>query len=1031
MKFIKAFFKHPWIIITGCLIFTGFFGFFLKNLALENSMRQFFPQNDEAYTRLIDTEDTFGSMLSIGITIEADNGTILTPEYIDVIKNITDRTMELQDVQSMDSLTNIDYVCADEYGAISATQLIPDEDYDPETGKFSAGEEGVFRLKSRLNEWSDMYNRVIVNDNNTAAQLQVTLLTKSLYESDIEMAENALNQAIESGDQEAAAQAKANLEEIKNAPLNAYNAAKQELKEAKKQGNAEEIQLKQKAFDEAKQIYKASISDSVRQQNCLSAIRTIVQEETEGHNLKFKLVGEPCLSESSREFMTADLVSLIPLVVIVVLLSLYLSFKTLEGTLLPLITVLMSTAVSCGLMGFFGVTFTLVSSVIPVALIAVGSAYGIHILTHYYIELKNSGEELTKEKYQECIFKGLKEVWKAVLLAGITTAVGFISLVTSPIEPLHSFAIFTAVGVAISLILSVTFIPAVLLVKDYRKVGRKNKIEKLTAKVRAKLEYRLARRGGKSVDEASGNTLYSIFRFFCGTKVRLIITCSAICLFSVIGLKSLKIDTALINYFPKDCQFRKDIDYVDERFAGTNSIFFNIISPDAKAVAAVQTQENAVFEEDPFASDPFAEASVFEDDPFAQVQSFDDDPFASDPFAEDPFAMDFSDDALTQEVQAATNITNPEILKAVDDMNNYLLSKHEGIGKIVSFPTFIKRINQVWHVPGAQDDGSDSDSLEKLNSSLTTEEILDMLNRAYIEAGGKYATVEKMVNLLMEECNYNGTAYYEVPYNNEKYNIPTREELSGVVQGYLTLLSGSLDRFLDDESNPNIMRITCQLRVHTTDDVKAIISDAKEYAAAHFPEGYTLESTGSADMEVVMTDMIVESQISSLALSLISVFIILAISFKSAWAGIIGAIPLVFSILLNYMVMGFAGINLDLVTSIIASLAVGVGIDYTIHFLSTYKEERAKSNNIEEVTKQTFNKSGRGITTNALAVGFGFLVLCFSKFVVLRYIGVLVALVMFTSSFLAMTIIPGILTIADPKFIKPKEEKKETKAIGG
>ncbi|MDY4901945.1 MAG: RND family transporter, partial [Treponema sp.] len=111
MKFIKAFFKHPWIIITGCLIFTGFFGFFLKNLALENSMRQFFPQNDEAYTRLIDTEDTFGSMLSIGITIEADNGTILTPEYIDVIKNITDRTMELQDVQSMDSLTHIDYVC--------------------------------------------------------------------------------------------------------------------------------------------------------------------------------------------------------------------------------------------------------------------------------------------------------------------------------------------------------------------------------------------------------------------------------------------------------------------------------------------------------------------------------------------------------------------------------------------------------------------------------------------------------------------------------------------------------------------------------------------------------------------------------------------------------------------------------------------------------------------------------------------------------------------------------------------------------
>ena len=124
------------------------------------------------------------------------------------------------------------------------------------------------------------------------------------------------------------------------------------------------------------------------------------------------------------------------------------------------------------------------------------------------------------------------------------------------------------------------------------------------------------------------------------------------------------------------------------------------------------------------------------------------------------------------------------------------------------------------------------------------------------------------------------------------------------------------------------------------------------------------------------------------------------------------------------MTMGFAEINLDLVTSIIASVAVGVGIDYTIHFLTTYKEERSRSDDLEEVTRQTFIKSGHGIVTNAIAVGFGFLVLCLSKFVVLRYIGVLVAIVMFTSSFLAMTVIPGVLNEFTPKFIRPKEKKE-------
>ena len=58
--------------------------------------------------------------------------------------------------------------------------------------------------------------------------------------------------------------------------------------------------------------------------------------------------------------------------------------------------------------------------------------------------------------------------------------------------------------------------------------------------------------------------------------------------------------------------------------------------------------------------------------------------------------------------------------------------------------------------------------------------------------------------------------------------------------------------------------------------------------------------------------------------------------------------------------------------------------------------------------------------TNAVAVGLGFLVLVFSEFIVLRYIGVLVATVMFTSSILAMTVIPGFLVIFDPKFIRPE-----------
>ena len=923
MKATRLFFKRPWIIIAICVILTGVFGFFITGLGIDNSIRQFLPQKDASYTRLTQTEDEFGSMIVIGVSLESKKGSVLTPENIEVVRKITDRCLDLNEVEGVDSLTHIDYVCESD-GSISASQLIPDT--------YTGSEEDIAQLEGRLAEWSDMYNRVIVNDDNTATQMQITIHSMTPEE---------------------------------------------------------------KAT--------SKITDAERQQKILEQVRQVVVEECEGQPLIYKIYGDPVVAESARKFMISDLAALIPLVIIVVLLSLFFSFKTVDGTLLPLITVVMSAAWTMGLMSLLGITFTLVSSVIPVALIAVGSAYGIHVLTHYYVALDGVEGELTREKYVEAIFAGLKEVMKAVLLAGITTIVGFISLVSSPIEPLHSFAIFTAIGVGIALLLSITFIPALLLTKDFKKVqAGREKMKHITEKVERRLERARQLAGGKEMKDASGNTLYNIYHFFCGSRVRLIIFTIAICAISYIGLRMLKIDTAIVNYFPENCELRQDIKSIDKNFAGTNSLYFTISG------------------------------------------------------------------------QEKGDLTNPEILKAVDDMQEYLAENYDGIGKIVSFTTFIKRINQVWHVPTtevadagvvggaddfgdfgdfgddfAADDGFDSfddfgdfgdsadttaaaedsdwvdpniEYAEKLAKPMTTQEVLAMLNRAYIEAGAKKATPEKMLAALEKDCNYNGMAYYEIPYDPAKYPVPTREELSGVVNGYLTLLSGSLDRFVDDEMSPRVMRVTCQLRNHSTEETGDIIAAAKNFAAEHFPEGYTIEATGAGEMEYTMTKMIVSSQVQSLLISLISVFIIITIAFGSGWAGIVGAVPLALAILLNYMVMGFAGINLDLVTSIIASVAVGVGIDYTIHFLSTYKEERAKTDNLEIVTRETFRKSGHGIVTNALAVGLGFLVLCFSKFVVLRYIGVLVAIVMFTSSYLAMTIIPGILNVFEPKFISKSKK---------
>lgn len=951
---VPGFYKRPWLVIGICIAITVFFATQLPKLKIENdAMFEYLPHSTEDYQRLMAAEENFGSVYSIGIALESENGDFFTAENLGIVNEITKKLEMLDNVDSVDSVTSIDYVCAEE-GSLVATNLVPEELFQKdESGKehFVGTDADISEILQKIGTWSDMYGRVIISDDRDATQLAVHYVNKKMNENGDEVRLSG-NQRLET-------------------------------------------------LDDIEKIVSDALSDS---------------------NLKFTIYGDPVISKNSRVFMIKDMVCLIPLVVLIVIASLFISFKTVDGTLLPLLSVLMATIWSCGLMALLGVQFSIISSVIPVALIAVDSAYGIHVLTHYYIALDNLEGELTKESHAQVIWAGIKDVFQAVLLAGLTTVVGFISLITSPLEPLHSFAIFTSLGVLIALVLSVTLIPCMLLVKPLNKVGKRSKhMEKMIEKAKNKAERELEKvrsfRGASKPSAESGSTLYKIYNFFAGTAPRLVLFVTVIVLASVFGIKKLVIDTAFINYFPETSKPRLDVNYANDTFAGTATVYMLVTAPEP--AAQPEAAENSSDEELP----AFDDFSAFEDSSDGDSSSALDDLPAFDDFSS------FESDSEVSDLptERALDMTNVEVLECLENLQNYLLDNNPEIGKVVSFTTFLKRMNQVMNAPADGSDAVSSKSFnEILNSNLNYKDCIKLFSEAIIEAGGQHATANSIVNALERKLNYNGAAYYEVPTDVSKYPVATREELSDLVSQYIVLLgTDSLEKFIHPKTfTPNQLRVQIQLRKNSTIFIGKVIRDAKAYAAKYFPEGYKVEFTGAGQMEYVMTNMIVKSQMTSLLLSLLSVFIIISISFRSGWAGIIGAIPLALTIFLNYMVMGLAHINLDLITSIIASVAIGVGIDYTIHFLETFRNERALSDNVTVVLKRTFTKSGSGIVTNAIAIGLGFLVLCFSQFVVLRYIGILVAIVMFSSSMLALTIIPGLLHMFDPKFMKPKEVSK-------
>jgi hypothetical protein len=168
-----------------------------------------------------------------------------------------------------------------------------------------------------------------------------------------------------------------------------------------------------------------------------------------------------------------------------------------------------------------------------------------------------------------------------------------------------------------------------------------------------------------------------------------------------------------------------------------------------------------------------------------------------------------------------------------------------------------------------------------------------------------------------------------------------------------------------------------------------------------------------------LADLVVKGQVTSLLIALGVVILLLAIMFRSVSAGFIAALPLAFSMIILFGWMGYLGVKLDIATALLSSIMIGVGVDYTIHFLWRYKSERGKGLIPVDAVFKTLTTTGRGISFNALSVILGFSALPFSVFLPIKVFGFLVMVSIFSCLVGALIIIPALVLIFKPAFLEP------------
>ena len=700
-------------------------------------------------------------------------------------------------------------------------------------------------------------------------------------------------------------------------------------------------------------------------------IRDLAKEMFKGY-AEVYVTGLPIISATINEAMSADLMTMIPLVAIVVLLVLFFSFRRFTPVILPLVTVLTAAVWSMGAMPLLGVKLSVISTVLPVILVAVGSAYGIHIVTHYF-EGRKDNAEMSREEHFAFVLAIIRKIGKAVFLAALTTLAGFSSLCFTSVPPIREFGFFSSFGVLVSFLIAVTLIPSLLIIRGPSRDLRVTK-------------------AGEGPDPrpatgASGSD-WAVANFFAGIARKrkiVIFTVFLIVIFSVWGVTKVVIDNIFVEYFMASTDIARSDRFIREKFGGSKIV------------------------------------------------------------------------SVVVEADSTESLLMPEVLIAMDDLAAYLEDHVSEVGKVMGFTDLVKRINQVFNagespdgitpVNAAAPDGSfgfadfgfadfgfddfgfgfsssdeyvpgDGDYLQSdTREEIGVTEIVALLRRAASSGKSRSIDVESFVREMEKLVNYEGAAYYEIPGDPARYGKTTAEELSRLVSNYLVLLSGNISSYANDPLSPTAIKTTVQLRTLGDNDSSAAIDSIRRYIAESFPENVKTIVGGVALVESSLNRLVVESQISSVFVSVLVVFLIVALSNRSVVAGIVGIAPLSICILINFGVMGFAGIKLNIGTSMVASVSVGIGIDYTIHYIETYKREYLAAGGKGDYLLKTFTSSGKAILINAASVGAGFAVLLLSNFVMLKHLGLLIAITMGSSALISLTVIPVLLLALKPKFI--------------
>ncbi len=293
-----------------------------------------------------------------------------------------------------------------------------------------------------------------------------------------------------------------------------------------------------------------------------------------------------------------------------------------------------------------------------------------------------------------------------------------------------------------------------------------------------------------------------------------------------------------------------------------------------------------------------------------------------------------------------------------------------------------------------------------------------------IDANAELSKSISVVNLVKygKQVFYNGNPDY--------YDLPTKQEM-GFIMPYIKNSTSDQDQNLMKayvDSTGQYARITTFMKDIGTDKMEKIQENLLQDVQKNFPEDrFEVTLTGKAYLFQKGTKFLVDNLVLSLILAVVLISLFMAYMFRSFKMIIISLIPNIIPLLMTAGLMGYFGVPLKPSTILVFSIAFGISVDDTIHFLAKYRQE-LKANNWR-IRKSVFNalrETAVSMFYTSIVLFFGFSVFMISSFGGTVALGGLVSLTLVFAMLSNLILLPILLlslekTIANEKeFIEPK-----------